>query len=82
MPVSRVEGFRTPPPLAGVLKEPDATPGSASSSALPEGPQSRMPAGFDWRRFWVRTALAALAFNLAAGLLTWFWIFPHLFPAR
>lgn len=46
-------------------------------------PGSRPNTGaFDWRRFWIRSLLAALAFNVVAALVTWFWIFPHLFPSR
>jgi hypothetical protein len=34
----------------------------------------------NWYRFWVQMAIAALAFNVLAGLLTWYFIFPKLFP--
>lgn len=38
--------------------------------------------GFDWRRFWIRALLAALAFNVLALLLTVYVIFPWLHPGH
>ncbi len=36
--------------------------------------------GFNWFRFWVRSAIALLVFNIIAALLTWYFIFPRLHP--
>jgi len=36
----------------------------------------------NWFRFWVQMAVAMLVFNIIAGLVTWFFIFPHLHPAH
>ena len=36
--------------------------------------------GINWFRFWVQMAIAALIFNIVAGLVTWFFIFPKLHP--
>lgn len=42
-------------------------------------PARRTPAsGFNWFRFWVRAALAMLAFNIVAAILTVYVIFPWL----
>jgi hypothetical protein len=38
-------------------------------------------AGF-WYRFWKRMLWSALAFNVVAGLVTWFVLFPRLFPGH
>jgi len=35
-----------------------------------------------WYRFWKRMLLSALVFNVVAGLVTWFFLFPRLFPGR
>jgi hypothetical protein len=35
----------------------------------------------NWFRFWMRMLIAMLAFNVIAGVITWFFIFPHLHPA-
>jgi hypothetical protein len=32
----------------------------------------------DWFRFWRDMAIAALVFNVVAGLVTWYYIFPLL----
>jgi hypothetical protein len=37
---------------------------------------------FDWLRFWIRTAIAVVAFNIVAGLVTWYLIFPRLHPSH
>ncbi len=50
---------------------PTSTPGRASK---------RSSAKVNWYRFWVQMAIAALAFNILAGLVTWYFIFPKLFP--
>jgi len=36
--------------------------------------------GFNWFRFWVRSAIALLVFNVIAALVTWYFIFPRLHP--
>jgi hypothetical protein len=56
------------------LREP--TLGPAQSAA------SRAQTPFNWARFWVQCAVLVIAFNVMAGLATWYWIFPRLFPAR
>lgn len=37
-------------------------------------------AQFDWKRFWVRSLIAVFIFNILAGLVTWYFIFPRLHP--
>ncbi len=54
------------------MNDKQQTPAGASKSA----PQD----GFNWFRFWVRVAVAALAFNVVAALVTWYFVFPKLHP--
>jgi hypothetical protein len=35
---------------------------------------------FDWKRYWIRSALWMLAFNILAILLAWYVILPRLHP--
>jgi len=45
-----------------------------------ENPGRRPPAKFDWKRFWIRSAIAVLLFNGLAVLAARFWILPMLHP--
>ena len=36
--------------------------------------------GINWFRFWMQMLVAVLVFNILAGLVTWFFIFPKLHP--
>lgn len=46
-----------------------------------QDPQQNHPRpAFDWKRYWIRAALWALAFNIVAVLVTWLWILPRLHP--
>jgi len=36
--------------------------------------------GVNWFRFWMQMLVAVLIFNVIAGLVTWFIIFPKLHP--
>ena len=36
---------------------------------------------FPWKRFWIQSLIAMLIFNVFAGLVTWYFIFPRLFPS-
>jgi hypothetical protein len=36
----------------------------------------------NWFRFWIQILIAMMVFNVIAGLVTWYFIFPHLHPAR
>ncbi|HXW65248.1 MAG TPA: hypothetical protein VEK74_09205 [Burkholderiaceae bacterium] len=36
--------------------------------------------GINWFRFWMQMLVAVLVFNIIAGLVTWFFIFPKLHP--
>jgi hypothetical protein len=56
------------------LREP--TLGAAQSAA------TRTRTRVNWARFWIQSAVLAVAFNVLAGLGTWYWIFPRLFPVR
>ncbi len=53
------------------------------------GPRSRLASataprrpGINWSRFWIQMLVAMMVFNVIAGLVTWFFIFPHLHPAH
>ena len=35
---------------------------------------------FNWTRFWIRSGVSVIAFNVIAGFITWYWILPRLFP--
>lgn len=37
--------------------------------------------GFDWKRFIVRSLVLIALFNVAAFLVTWYYILPRLHPA-
>jgi hypothetical protein len=37
---------------------------------------------FNWFRFWTQMLAAMIAFNVVAGLITWYYIFPRLHPAH
>jgi hypothetical protein len=56
-------------------------PGHPARSAS-QGPAARPTDGFNWFRFWMRVLVAMIAFNVLAGLLTWYVIFPRLHPAH
>jgi hypothetical protein len=53
-----------------------------STLGLPQSAAPRAVAPFNWARFWIRSAVSVILFNVIAGVLTWVWIFPRLFPAR
>jgi len=36
--------------------------------------------GINWFRFWMQMLVAMLVFNIIAGLVTWFFVFPRLHP--
>jgi len=57
---------------------PEPTAPAADPVAAP--PSRRV--GINWVRFWLQMLAAMLVFNVVAGLVTWFFIFPHLHPAR
>jgi len=45
-------------------------------------PASEPKRGINWFRFWMQMLLAMLAFNIIAGLVTWYFIFPRLHPGQ
>jgi len=57
------------------------TRGQAGNAAQQQSRHPQRP-GINWFRFWMQMVLAAIAFNIVAGLVTWFFVFPHLFPAH
>jgi heme/copper-type cytochrome/quinol oxidase subunit 2 len=59
------------------MAEPSSDP---AISAAP--PRRQTPRGINWFRFWMQMLVAMLVFNLIAGLVTWFFIFPHLHPPK
>jgi len=61
---------------------PPAETGAATTRRANAAGSPQPPAAFNWFRFWVRALVAMLVFNVVAGLVTWFFIFPHLHPAR
>jgi len=36
----------------------------------------------NWLRLWIQVGLAMLAFNIVAGFVTWYFLFPRLHPAQ
>ena len=36
------------------------------------------PGQFNWVKFWIEMGIYALIFNIIAGLVTWYYIFPKL----
>ena len=62
-----------------------ATGGSADATAELTGGSSAQqptPTGINWFRFWIQTLVAMMVFNVIAGLVTWYFIFPHLHPPK
>jgi hypothetical protein len=51
-----------------------------NSKAKPATRRVAPPKGVNWSRFWMQMLIAVLVFNLIAGLVTWFFIFPKLHP--
>jgi hypothetical protein len=45
-------------------------------------PQTRSGSGANWFRFWMRSLIAIIVFNIIAGIITWHYVFPHLHPAQ
>jgi hypothetical protein len=41
----------------------------------------RVVSTFPWKRFLIQSLIAMAVFNVIAGLVTWYFIFPRLFPA-
>lgn len=54
----------------------------AVREARPEAPRRAQGGGFNWFRFWMQMLAAMVVFNIVAGLLTWYYIFPKLHPAH
>jgi len=46
----------------------------------PTGGTAAQRKGINWFRFWMQMLVAVLVFNIIAGLVTWFFIFPKLHP--
>ena len=44
--------------------------------------QRQTRTGVNWFRFWIQMLVAMMVFNIIAGLVTWYFIFPHLHPPR
>jgi hypothetical protein len=57
----------------------------AASPAGPGAPSAAgagRPRGINWFRFWMQMLAAMVVFNIIAGLVTWYYIFPRLHPAH
>jgi hypothetical protein len=52
----------------------------ASERSAASSERRQRHGGIDWKRFWIRMILAAVAFNVLAALVTWLVIFPRLHP--
>ncbi len=50
------------------------------SEAKAATPSATPRKGVNWFRFWMQMLIAVLVFNVIAGLVTWFFIFPKLHP--
>ncbi len=40
--------------------------------------KQKKPGDFNWMKFWIEMGIYALLFNIVAGLITWYYIFPKL----
>ncbi|BAP89288.1 uncharacterized protein E1O_21570 [Burkholderiales bacterium GJ-E10] len=40
--------------------------------------KQKKPGEFNWVKFWIEMGIYALIFNIVAGLITWYYIFPKL----
>jgi hypothetical protein len=58
-------------------------PDGAARRAGERGPPTGNPrrSGINWFRFCMQMLAAMVVFNIVAGLVTWYFIFPHLHPA-
>ena len=54
-------------------------PAQASGAQMPARSAARK-SGINWFRFWMQMLVALVFFNIVAGLVTWFFIFPKLHP--
>lgn len=73
-------------PAAKTRIPPSGNPGSGTRSAATitrsTGTQRSIPAKglapFNWKKFWIEVGVYVLIFNIVAGLITWYFIFPKL----
>ena len=55
----------------------------SEQKSAPRAPAASAPRrGINWFRFWMQMLIAMLVFNLIAGFVTWYFIFPRLHPAK
>jgi hypothetical protein len=59
---------------------PNDTPAPIPDTTAVNAAQRRP--GINWFRFWIQMLVAMMVFNVVAGLVTWYFIFPHLHSAR
>lgn len=57
-------------------------PGTAELPAQPARAATPVRSGINWFRFWIQMLLAMMVFNVIAGLVTWYFIFPRLHPTH
>ena len=67
-------------PYAGAGRSGAASGETASGPSPSEAGARPAAPSFDWKRFWIRSLIAIAIFNIVAGLLTWYFIFPRLHP--
>ena len=62
----------------------DANPPPQTPGATPAGRSAEAPArsSVNWMRFWLQMLAAMMVFNIIAGLVTWYFIFPRLHPVH
>jgi hypothetical protein len=53
-----------------------------AAQGQPDRAAPQVHPAFNWTRFWIQSAVTVLVFNVVAGLMTWYWLFPRLFPGR
>jgi hypothetical protein len=73
------------PRLAGQEEVQPAAPQAQAEGALhgvEAGRRAPARSGFNWFRFWMQMLAAMIVFNIVAGLLTWYYIFPRLHPTH
>lgn len=60
---------------------PSGNPGAGTRAGVTitrSNGKQKNPGAFNWVKFWIEMGIYALIFNIVAGLITWYYIFPKL----
>ena len=53
--------------------------GTRANATITRSPgNKKKPGDFDWVKFWIEMGIYGLIFNIVAGLITWYYLFPKL----